>query len=127
MKTESQDVKMRDANRVEQVVGVATFPIYEMMSEAMEREGETKLLEYVNSQVKTNELNRVRTLAKNGPGKKAMEAQAIKSITPEEWASFGQGVNFQEFLQTRIAKLTEEARLAAGVGAEAPEEETANA
>ena len=86
MKLESQSVKSRDKNSGETVeIGMANFPVYDSVAEGCEKEGDEKCLEFINAQVRTNEMNRVRALARGGPSKNKLKALAIAEIAPEMW------------------------------------------
>ena len=86
MKLESQSVKSRDKNSGDTVeIGQANFPVYDSVAEGVEHEGEEKCLEFVNAQVRTNEMNRVRALARGGPSKNKLKQLAIAEIAPETW------------------------------------------
>ena len=86
MKLESQSVKSRNKETGENVeIGQANFPVYDSNEEAYEHEGAEKCLEYTNAQVRTNEMNRVRALARGGPSKAKLKNLAIAEIAPETW------------------------------------------
>ncbi len=86
MKLESQSVKSRDKNSGETIeIGMANFPVYDSVAEAIEKEGDEKCLEFINAQVRTNEMNRVRALARGGPSKGKLKNMAIAEIAPETW------------------------------------------
>ena len=86
MKLESQSVKSRDKNSGETVeIGMANFPVYDSTDEGIEHEGDEKCLEFINAQVRTNEMNRVLALARGGPSKNKLKALAIAEIAPEMW------------------------------------------
>lgn len=124
MKMEKSDVCKRDKESGKEVkVAEASYPEYESAGEALEAVGEPKLLEYVNAQIRTNELNRVRALYTNGPGKKALEVKADASFTAEDFMRFAQSGNPTQALAdekaARIAKFEAEAKAQlVGAGAE---------
>lgn len=117
----SHPVKMQVADengkKVEKVVGTANFPVYDSVAEAVEHKGEEDILALINAQTRTNELNRVRGMAKSGPSKKALEAKAIASFTPEDWQSFAEDPSrFQAVLQQRVDELRERELASVGQG-----------
>lgn len=131
MKMESSDVCKRDPETKKDVkIATASYPEYESAGEALEAIGETKLLELVNAQVRTNELNRVRALHTNGPGKKAIEAKVDASWTMEDFQKFAAtndpAAAMAAEKRLRIDRYTEEAKAQVGAQTEA-EPETANA
>lgn len=96
MKTEKSEVKSKSS-----VVGVAEFPVYDSVAEAVEHIGEDAILKLVNTQVKTNVMNDIRAAATSKPSKKSLRNKAIASITMEEF----QGVaGDEQRLQTLIEK-----------------------
>lgn len=114
MKTETQDVSMR-VNGQTKVVGTATYAEYDSVSEAIDNVGEEKCLEFINAQVRTNAMNRKRGEVRNGPGKKALQAKALASITPEEWAQLaGNPDAIQTKIEAKMAELEAEVLETAG-------------
>ncbi len=92
MKPGSHPVKIRevgpDGKKASKIVGNAEFPIYDSVAEALDEIGESKTLELINAQVRTNELNRVRALHRpGGVSKTALRNKALTMITPSEWQS----------------------------------------
>jgi len=67
-----------DKKRV--VVGTATYPEYEILSEAIEALGEKTILDLVNAQVATNEKNRVRAEAVGTPSEEKLKNEAFQRI-----------------------------------------------
>ena len=125
----SQEVKMQVKNEQGEtetrVVGTANYFIYETVSEAVDHLGEEKLLDTLNAQVRTNEMNRVRGEARGGPGKKALEDKAIASFTGEDWASVaGDKDKIRAMIDRRVAELRSQAEASVGspVGAGAADE-----
>ena len=105
MKTETQDVSMR-VNGETKVVGTAQYVEYDSVAEAVEHVGEEKCLEMINAQTRTNAMNRKRGEVRNGPGKKALQAKALASITPEEWAQLaGNPDAIQAKIEARMDEL----------------------
>lgn len=90
MKRGSHPVKIRkkDGDKVTSVeVGTAVFDIYDSTGEALDALGEAKVVELINAQVRTNELNKTR--GENRPGgltKTALRNKAINLLTPADFA-----------------------------------------
>lgn len=84
MNTGEAEVKVRKPDRI---VGIAKYAIYETSNEALNHPtyglGETKLLELLNAQVKTNAMNVLRATATKGPTKSLLRAQALNDIVQE--------------------------------------------
>ena len=117
MKSGNQEVSMR-VDGVTKVVGTATFPIFESAQEALDNLGEEKLLDKLNAQVRTDEMNRVRGIARSGPGKKALEQKAIARITADEWQTIaGDEAKIRAMVDKYIAQLEAEAKASIGAGA----------
>lgn len=102
MKTGESEVKSK-----KEVVGTASFPIYDTVSEAIEAEGEEALLSLLNSQIKTNACNQLRAAKTGKPTKEQIMNMAVGKIQPEEFASC---VGDQAALQKLIAKYTVQVR-----------------
>jgi hypothetical protein len=114
MNSGSQEVKMK-VDGVNKVVGTASYPIYDAVAEAVSHVGEEKVLELLNAQTRTNEMNRVRGLARGGPSKKALESKAIARITPGEWQQIaGDGVAITAKIEEKIALIKAEQAAANG-------------
>lgn len=108
--------KDENGKTVRREVGVANFKIYETASEALDDLGEVALLDLLNAQVRTNELNRVRGMARQGPGKKALQQKAIASITAEEWQRIaGNQEAIERLINERMDELAKEERAKVGV------------
>ena len=91
------------------VVGTAHFKIYETVEEAAEHLGPEKLLELLNSQVKTNEMNEVRGQAKGGPTAASIRNKAMARFTQEDWtACIGNEEAIKETLERYIAEIKAE-------------------
>ena len=84
VKTDTQSVKSK-VNDETVHIGDAHFPVYDSLEEAGAEEGEEKCLDMINAQVRTNEMNRIRALAKGGPSKNRLRNIAIQEITGDEW------------------------------------------
>ncbi len=113
MKSDSQSVKSK-VNGVTQTVNEATFWVYDSLEEAAEHIGEEKALEMVNAQVKTNEMNRVRALAKGGPSKGKLREMALCEITTEQFAECAGDKAKIEQLLMETSKIIED-RMASAV------------
>lgn len=82
METKTANVKSKT-----QVVGVATFVVCETLAEAVEHHGEVEVLNLVNTQHKTNEMNVIRQAVTGKPSKKVIEEKAMQKITGEEFTA----------------------------------------
>lgn len=69
------------------VLGEANFPQFESVEEALNHPeyglGETRLLEILNAQIKTNAMNKLRTDMTKGPSKGALRSEAMNEIVQE--------------------------------------------
>jgi hypothetical protein len=124
MRTGEAEVKSNQT-----VVGNATFPIYDSVQEAIEQEGEDKILKLVNSQNKTDAMNATRSAATSKPTHKRLMDEVLGNLEPEEIVQFaGDGPGMSKFLEEKVEALAaqyEAARQARLSGAEEPEEVTA--
>jgi len=120
MRKGEHPVKIRKLNEAtgekeSTTVGTAVFSIYDAVAEAIDDLGEAKVLELVNAQVRTNELNRVRGL--NRPGglsKTLLRNKALQRITAEQWQeAAGDGAAI-EALISRVAEEIREEMVASG-------------
>ena len=112
MKEVSKEVYMR-VEGVRTRVGTATIQFAETVQEAIDLDGEARLLEKRNSQSMTNRMNDIRGTARSGPGTKALESRAYAAITSEEWMEVAGDVEAINALKDR--KMAEiKAELAAG-------------
>lgn len=100
---DNQPVTMR-VEGVSRQVGTATYPVFDSTSEAVQTLGEGKVLELVNAQVRTNEMNRVRGLARSGPSKQALRQQAIARIPADDWIAVAGNM---EAIEARIEREVE--------------------
>lgn len=126
MQTKTQEVKMQvetaGGKKESKVVGTAQYFEYETASEAIEHLGEEKLLEALNAQIRTNEMNRVRGLARGGPSKKALQSKALASLTLEDFASVaGNKEAIDALIAQRMDEIEaeEKAKVGVAVGADA--------
>ena len=110
MRQESKDVKSQS-----KVVGEAIYNIYDNVAEAVDAKGEATILELINSQERTNEMNKVRQAAVGKPSKTALMQKALAMITGDEFVAVA---GDQNALQNLIAKKV--AELEAKAAAEAP-------
>ncbi len=109
MKTETQSVKSKVAG-VSKDIGEAIFRVYDSVDEAISEEGSEKCCDFINAQVRTNEMNRVRALARGGPSKNKLRVMAISEISPEEWQAIaGDVAAIEAKLQEKIKEI--EARM----------------
>lgn len=112
----------KDGKRQE--VGIATFPIYESFQEVLDDLGEEKALELINAQVRTNEMNRVRSMNRPGaPTKTALKNKALASITAEEWAEIaGDASKIDALIESKVKAMQAELQ-AAESSSEEPSQE----
>lgn len=121
MKSDTADVKMR-IDGENQVVAQATFPQYDSLDEAKDNEGEARCLEYINAQVRTNEMNRVRALKRGGPSKSRLRQLAISEIDAATWQQIaGDESLIEQAIQRKMVELEE--RMKSQVIAGATEED----
>ena len=80
MKNLEVDVKSKS-----DVVGVAQYPEYDNVEEAVVDKGEVYILSLINAQARTNAMNTVRNAAVGRPSKKKLMRKARASITPQEF------------------------------------------
>ena len=80
MKTLEVDVKSK-----QDVVGVAQYPEYDNVAEAVEDQTEVSILSLINAQARTNAMNVVRNAAVGRPSKKKLLRKARASITVAEF------------------------------------------
>lgn len=86
-------------------VATAYFNIYDTVSEAIGTLGEAETLKLINAGTQTNEMNRVRGIVRDGPGKKVLEKKAWDSLGAEDFAQVAaQGADGAAFLQKLIAE-----------------------
>lgn len=106
MKTVTKDVKSKS-----EVVGEAVFPQYDNVQEAVQQEGEETCLGYINAQVKTNELNRVRAVATGKPSKATLMQMALQEITVDRMeelaACAGDKVKINQLLEDQARVIRE--------------------
>lgn len=113
MQQKVADVSMRVGEETK-VVGQASFPEYDSVAEAVGDCGEDKILEMVNSQVRTNAMNRRRVEIREGPGKKAIQEKAVAAITDSEWVEIAalpaadRPGFLQRLIESKAAKLRSE-------------------
>lgn len=125
MTSGSQPVKMR-VNNETKLVGTATYPIYDAIQEAIDSIGEAKTLELLNAQTRTNEMNRVRGLARGGPSKTHLRNQALATLTAEEFMSVaGNLEKLEALLESKMEAIKAQtlANIAAGTGTPEDEDE----
>ena len=122
-----------DVSSEQKVIGVATFPQFETVDEAVNHPehglGEEKLLDILNSQIKTNSMNTLRTIKTKGPTKGALRSEAMSQIIQEITVDgehqdvVGNKDALTALIDRRMAQLEAEAKEASAVAAEVEEEE----
>lgn len=83
MKMHKSPVKSK-VNGVSTVVGEAHFPQYDSVEEAVQSVSGEILLSVINTQVKTNAMNKVRQDATGGPSKKELQAKAMAYLAKND-------------------------------------------
>lgn len=129
MKSLTHPVKIREAGpdgkKVSREVGIATYAEYDTVAEALDNLGEEKTLELINSQARTNELNRVRGL--NRPGgisKTALRNEAMQVITGAEWMSVaGDKAKMDALIEAKMEEIKAEKISSNGGGADDSDDE----
>lgn len=119
--TGSQQVKRRIDGK-EEVVGTATFLIYDSISEAIESIGEEKSLELLNAQVKTNAMNTTRAESREPTSNKALTNKAMEGFTADDWLEIAQAGGAEA--SRSLLKLKLDAKIAE-LKAQLPEEAAA--
>jgi len=105
MRSETKEVKSKS-----KVVGQATYNVYDNLQEAVENVGESKALELINIQEKTNALNQVRQAAVGKPSKSALKQKALAMISIEEFTSVaGDPTALDNLVSKKVAELEAEA------------------
>lgn len=124
-----------DVSSEQKVIGKAQYPVYETMDEAINHDeyglGEQKILDLLNSQVKTNAMNILRTARTKGPTKSALRSEAVNEIISEisnneHTDCIGNKDALDALISRRMAKIEERMTLAAaeaGVAVAATEDD----
>ena len=66
------------------VVGIAKYPVYDSVSEAVSAIGEEIVLAHINRDVCTAEKNRIRAAATSKPSRKELDAEAFARIAAQD-------------------------------------------
>jgi hypothetical protein len=134
MEMVTSPVKVRQKNEEGKMTGVkvgdATYPVYTTVAEAVGHVGEDQVVILINTQSKTNELNRVRSLHTNGPGKAAMRSEALNWLSanwgPEDWQKVaGVPGALEAAINKKADEIARERRTAAGLSEDGEEGEEA--
>ena len=122
-----------DVSSEQKVIGTATFPQFETVDEAINHAehglGEEKLLDILNSQIKTNSMNTLRTAMTKGPTKSALRSEAMSQIVQEitvegeHQSVIGNKDALDALISRRVAQLEAEAKEAASAAAVVDDEE----
>lgn len=108
------------------VVGLADYPIYDSVAEAIEAEGEVEVLKLLNQQRCTNSCNTIRRNATTGPSVEQLKIEVITNLTADELRSIqGDPVKAEAFMRRKIEELKAKYAALAGVGVDEEEEATA--
>ncbi len=81
MQQQEQEVKSKS-----ETVGVAKYPKYDNVEEAIDKMGEGSILTLINAQVRTNAMNDVRNKVVGRPSKKKLFRRARAEISIEEFS-----------------------------------------
>ena len=125
MKQGTQEVKSKiDGNQM--VVGTASYTIYDSLHEARDDIGEEKIILLVNSQSRTDAMNKVRALSRpGGISKKTLYNKAVawlcSNALDELIACGGNEMKIQTLVESKMDMIKDQ--LATEIGAAAVEEE----
>lgn len=111
METKTKDVKSKG-----KVVGVATYTVWDSVAEVIEARGEEPVLSLVNAQERTNEMNKIRSLATGKPSKELINRLAMQKILTEYTAELSTAAGDEGALQRLIDRVSKEVE--AGLQAE---------
>ncbi len=101
----------------------AKFTIYDNVAEAVKDRGEEVCLSCINRQSSTDAKNAVRAKYQPHTSKKALRTEAMKAITPEEWAlAAGDTAKLAALIETKSAQLLEQLKTQAVAQVEVAEE-----
>ena len=75
--------KETDVKSAKNLVGVATYPIYQGVDEAVEDLGDERLLSILNAQIRTNAMNEVRAAATATPSKSRLYKMATQAVVTD--------------------------------------------
>ena len=90
-------------------VGVAEYPVYDAVTEAVEDMGDEALLKLINAQVRTNSMNTVRAAATGAPSRKTLEIEALSRIPLQEYQeAAGDGQALRLLIDKYVDVLKEE-------------------
>ena len=117
MKPDSQEVKsLVEGSRV--VVGTAYYNVYDTTSEAAGDLGEDKCLALINSQNRTDEMNKVRALSRPGVSKKVLRDRAMVDLLADSMealiACAGDKVKLEALIVSKMETIKEEILSSAG-------------
>lgn len=101
-------MKKKDVTSSQKVVGVAEYPEYDTLQEAVDAMTDKTILTLVNAQVRTNALNRVRANATGIPSRSEFEAQVLS--LPENFEKLKTVLGDPNQFKILRDKLVDEAR-----------------
>jgi len=105
MRTEKAKVKSKS-----NVIGEASFGVFDTLNEAVDGLGEARVLALVNKQNKTDAMNAVRAGATGKPSKKLLRKQALSRISIEEFKGVaGDEDALEALIGRKVAELEAEA------------------
>lgn len=92
-----------------EIVGEASFPIFDTLEEAAQQIGEKECIDLLNSQIKTNAMNEVRAEKTGKPSKARVKEMAVLNISVDELASCaGEPAKVQALIARKEAEIREQ-------------------
>ena len=117
---ENASVEVR-SNRA--VVGTAKYLVYASTAEAVEHEGEEKLLGILNAQIRTNAMNAVRSLANPSVSKVSIRMEVMSGMSTEDVLAFaGNKAGLQEYVEAEADHLYAERKHPVSVATDGDDE-----
>jgi len=119
MREGTQQVKSKVGD-AQAVVGTATYTIYDNLQEAQSDIGEEKIVQLVNSQSRTDAMNKVRALTRpGGISKKVLYAKAVAWLCNNDLDALvgcnGDATKIQELVESKMEMIKDE--IASEIGA----------
>lgn len=128
MEQGTQEVKTKVEGR-QLVCGTASYAIYDSLTEAQGDIGDAKIVQLVNSQSRTDAMNKVRALSRpGGISKKVLYNKAVAWLCSNDVQALvacnGDDAKIQTLVESRMDMIKDE--LASQIGAEDAEREEAD-
>jgi len=103
-----------------EVVGEASYDIFDALNEAVENLGEPECVKLINAQIRTNALNEVRSVATGKPSKARIKDLAIDELCKEDYDlaaenAESQGISLGVALKSILAEKEAEIRERHGI------------